>query len=382
VDKARFLIETHLRTGQSLGQLARSHDVSRSWLYKLLARYRRDGEAGLEPRSRRPHRSPARIAHEFEEEIVAIRKTLLDEGFDAGAETIHFHLAKRHERPPSVPTVWRVLRARGFVVPQPHKRPKSSWTRFAYEFPNECWQADVTHVEVAEGLVFEVLNVIDDHSRACVVSRAFVTVKAPDVVRSLHVAASTWGYPEALLTDNGLVFSTQRRHGMAGAVELECLTLGIATKHARPYHPQTCGKIERFHQTLKRFLAKQDPASTKKQLQSQLNRFVRYYNAERPHRAIGRRPPLEAFAAREKAFPRGPKVDIAGYRVRRDKVDLRGTVTLRYEGRLYHLGIGRAYAGWRVILLVAGREVRIIGADGSPLRTLVLDPSKDYQPTT
>lgn len=381
MDKGRFLIETHLRTGEPLAELARAHGVHRSWLYKLAARYRAEGESGLCPRSRRPHRSPTRIADRYEDEIVAIRKELLERGFDAGAETIHFHLARRHTTPPSVPTIWRVLRARGFVTPQPHKRPKSSWTRFAYEFPNECWQADVTHVEAADGLVFEVLNMVDDHSRVCVTSRAFVTVKAPDVVRSLHVAASTWGYPEALLTDNGLVFSAQHRHGMAGAVELECLTLGIATKHARPYHPQTCGKVERFHQTLKKFLARQDPAQTKKQLQGQLNRFVSYYNEERPHRGIGRRPPLVAFAAREKAFPRGPKVDITGYRVRRDKVDKGGSVSLRHEGRLHHLGVGRAYAGWRVILLVAGTDVRIIGADGSPLRRLTLDPTRDYQPT-
>jgi transposase InsO family protein len=237
MDKGRFLIETHLRTGRPLAELAKAHGVSRSWLYKLLARYHRQGTAGLEPRSRRPHRSPTRIADVYEDEIVAVRKELVDQGFDAGAETIHFHMANRHGSVPSVPTIWRVLRARGFVTPQPHKRPRSSWIRFEAELPNECWQADVTHVEVAEGVVFEVLNVIDDHSRLCVASRAFVTVKSPDVVRSLHKAAEKWGYPESVLTDNGLVFGAQHQHGMAGAMELELLALGICSKHSRPYHP-------------------------------------------------------------------------------------------------------------------------------------------------
>jgi transposase InsO family protein len=316
----------------------------------------------------------------WEDEIVALRKELSDFGADAGAETIRYHLVQRHgEAVPSVPTIWRVLRARGFVVPQPHKRPRSSWIRFEADFPNECWQADVTHVEVANGLVFEVLNVIDDHSRLCVASHAFVTVKGPDVVRTLHKAAEKWGYPAALLTDNGLVFTTQRRWEMAGAVELELVALGIATKHSRPYHPQTCGKVERFHQTLKRFLAKQEPAATKKQLQGQLNRFVAYYNNVRPHRSIGRRSPLVAFEAREKALPSGPRIDVTGYRVRRDKVDAGGGVTLRHEGRLLHIGIGRAYKGWRVILLVAGNEVTILGPDGTQLRKLRLDPDVTYQ---
>jgi transposase InsO family protein len=381
VDKAKapFLIEAHLRTGKPIGELAAANGVSRSWLYKVLARYRREGPAGLVPRSRRPHRSPTRISDLWEDEIVALRKELSDFGTDAGAETIHYHLAQRHPVVPSVPTIWRVLRARGFVTHQPHKRPKSSWKRFVADFPNECWQADVTHVEIADSMVLEVLNVIDDHSRLCVASRAFVWVKGADVVRSLHNAAGTWGYPENLLTDNGMVFSTQKRHDTAGAVELELLALGIGTKHSRPYHPQTCGKIERFHQTLKKFLAKQDPAATKKQLQSQLDRFVAYYNEVRPHRGIGRRTPLSVFEAREKAYPRGPKIDVGGYRVRRDKVDKGGSVTLRYQGRLHHIGVGRAYKGWRVILLVAGRDVQIVGPDGSPLRRLTLNPATDYQ---
>lgn len=378
--KAAFLIEAHLRTGKPIGELARAHAVSRSWLYKMLARYRREGPAGLEGRSRRPHLSPTRISDLWEDEIVVLRKELSDFGADAGAETIHYHLSQRHRVVPSVPTIWRVLRARGFVTYQPHKRPKSSWTCFVAEFPNECWQADVTHVEIADGMVLEVINIIDDHSRLCVSSRAFLRVKGTDVVRLLHNAAARWGYPESLLTDNGMVFSTQKRHDTAGAVELELMALGIATKHSRPYHPQTCGKVERFHQTLKKFLAKQDPVSTKKQLQAQLDRFVAYYNEVRPHRGIGRRTPISAFNAREKAFPCGPKIEVHGYRVRRDKVDKGGGVTLRYEGRLHHIGVGRAYKGWRVILLVAGKNVQILAADGSPLRRLTLDPTTDYQP--
>src|ERR1700728_5209534 len=123
MDIGRFLIETHLRTGRPIKSLARTHEVSPSWLFTLLRRYRLEGEAGLEPRSRRPTRSPSRIADLYEDEIVATRKRLVDAGFDAGAATIHFHLAECHPSVPSVSTIWRVLRDRGFVTPEPHKRP-------------------------------------------------------------------------------------------------------------------------------------------------------------------------------------------------------------------------------------------------------------------
>ena len=177
MDMGRFLIETHLRTGRPIKQLAKEHGVSPGWLFKLLRRYRLEGEQGLEPRSRRPKTSPSRICDVYEDEIVAMRKQLLDAGLDAGAGTIHYHLSLRHDTCPSVSTIWRVLKARGFVTPQPHKRPKSSYRYFCADLPNECWQADMTHVELRNGLEFEVLNVIDDHSRLCIASRAMVRVK-------------------------------------------------------------------------------------------------------------------------------------------------------------------------------------------------------------
>jgi transposase InsO family protein len=233
MDKHRFLIETHLRTGQSIKELAAAHGVSESWPFKLLRRYRLEGPEGIEPRSRRPKTSPSRISDLYEDEIVRIRKELIEGGFDAGPETIRFHMATPGRTLPSRATIWRVLKARGFVTPEPHKRPRSSWTRFEAEFPNECWQADMTHVEVADGVVYEVLNIIDDHSRLCVASRVFVTVKAPDVVRTIHRSAATWGYPQRVLTDNGRIFTTPMGSKI-GAMEAELFSLGIETKHSRP----------------------------------------------------------------------------------------------------------------------------------------------------
>ena len=241
----RFLIETHLRTGRPIKELAAAHEVSARWLFKLVRRYRLEGPAGLEPRSRRPHRSPTRIADVYEDEIVALHKQLADDGLDAGAATIHFHLAQRYSAPPPVSTIFRVLKARGFVTLSPKKRPKSSFTRFVADLPNECWQADMTHVEFGGGHLYEVLNMIDDHSRLCVASRAMKVVKANDVVRVLHKAAESWGYPASFLSDNGLIFSTQRHHQVAGATEQALFALGIEAKHSRPYHPA----VSRGHRT-------------------------------------------------------------------------------------------------------------------------------------
>jgi len=190
----------------------------------------------------------------------------------------------------------------------------------------------MTHVELEGGEVFEVLNMIDDHSRLCVASRAMVVVKATDVVRVLHKSAEDWGYPASFLSDNGLIFSTQRRYQVAGATEQALFALGIEAKHARPYHPQTCRKVERFHQTLKKFLAAQEGIETKTQLQRQIDRFVAYYNEVRTHRGINRRTPLSVYGAREKARPSPSFVKVADRRLRLDRVDKSGRITLRRRG--------------------------------------------------
>ena len=384
MDLAGYVINAVLVEGRSVNDVCAAHGISRSWLYELIGRYRELGDEGLRPQSKRPHSSPSRVPAAMEEEIVALRKELSALGVDAGAHTIHYHLQRRHRRRrravPSVATIWRVLSRRGFVTPQPHKRPRSSWRRFQAELPNECWQADVTHWVLADGTEVDILNVIDDHSRLLVASRAFVTAKAADVVETFHQGAAGVGLPASLLTDNGAIFTAESRHGSC-AIELELIALGVDYKHSRPYHPQTCGKVERFHQTLKKWLAKQRRAATIAGLQAQLDRFGAYYNTVRPHRALARRTPAEAFAGRTKAKPRRPGLSIASHhRVRRDRIDTGGNVTLRYHSRLLHLGVGRRHAGTRVMLLVNDRDVRVVNDDGELLAEFTIDPTKCYQP--
>jgi transposase InsO family protein len=380
---ARVVIAAVVVEGRSKSEVARDYGVSRVWVQKLVKRYWAEGDAAFEPRSRRPHTNPRRVVDvETENRIVALRKELTDAGHDAGAETIAFHLRQAGFPAPSVATIWRTLSRRGFVTPQPHKRPRSSWHRFEADLPNEVWQADITHWPLAGGREVEILDIIDDHSRLLAGSTARSVFKAGDVVTDVAAAMGRHGRPERMLTDNGAVFTGHYRGRGWVALERELVALGIGLQHSKPYHPQTCGKVERAHQTLKKWLAKQPAAATVTELQTQLDTFVDYYNHRRPHRAIGRTTPATAWAARPRATPTRQGIRISEqFRVRKDRVDRDGKLTLRHASRLHHIGIGIGWAGTPILMLIRELDIRIITEDtGELIRQLTLDPTRDYQP--
>ena len=380
MELARFVVDAVVLEGRSCREVARAHGVSKSWVAKLVARYRDGGYDALTARSKAARTVANKSSAALEERIVRLRKELTDDGLDAGAQTIHYHLSRSDPSPPSVSTIWRILKRRGFVTPQPHKRPKSSYIRFEASLPNEMWQSDVTFFELKDGSKVEICNFIDDFSRVCIASKAHLVTTAPNVVATLYEAGRAWGLPASLLTDNGCIYTAAYRHGYS-AMESELFHLGIDYKHSRPYHPQTCGKVERFHQTLKKFLRKQSRPATIAELQAQIDRFVTYYNDVRPHRAKGRKPPRLAFDSRDKARPmKREGTYTRELRVRHDVVDAHGVVTIRYKSKLHHIGMGRGLKGTRIVLLVSGRQVRIIARDGRLLRNFVLNLNQDYQP--
>jgi hypothetical protein len=238
------------------------------------------------------------------------------------------------------------------------------------------WQADITHWSLAGGGDVEIINMIDDHSRLFLASVARPTFKAADVADAFQSAVALHGAPASLLCDNGAVFTARPRGGKV-LLQLEMERLGVVAKNSRPYHPQTCGKVERLHQTLKRYLARQARAHTLPELQDRLDAFVHYYNAIRPHRALGGRTPLQAYSARVKARPAPEAGREVHLRVRRDRVE----VSLRHDSRLHHIGLGRAHKGKPIKLLVADRDIRVLDAHtGELIRRLTLDPTCDYQP--
>src|SRR4029077_19429989 len=234
----RYLVDAITLEGGSPSELARSHGVSRTWIYELLRRYRSGGYAALEPRSHRPRSCPHKVGPKVVERILELRQKLVAAGHDGGAPTIAHHLARRLKEVPSVTTIWRILSRHGLITPQPHKRPRSSFTRFAAALPNELWQADATHWSLASGASVEVLNLLDDHSRLLLAAVAFPTVKAKDVVQVFAAAAANHGLPAAFLTDNAAVFAGEYRGGTV-LLESELARLGIRAVHSRAYHPQT-----------------------------------------------------------------------------------------------------------------------------------------------
>jgi transposase InsO family protein len=258
----QLVVTAVLVEGRSKSEVARDYGLSRRWVITLVQRYLAQGEAGLAPRSRCPKSSPRRTPPSLEEEIVELRKELDRDGHDAGAATIADHLHRRHGTSPAVSTIWRILTARGFVTAQPHKRPKSSYIRFEAVQPNERWQVDITHWSLADGTDVEICNWLDDHSRYCLGSIAAPVFTAPTIDSLFRTLAAEHGDPAGVLSDNGAVFTGRYRGGGRVALEVTLHARGVVCSHCRPYHPQTCGKVERFHQTLKKWLARQPPATS------------------------------------------------------------------------------------------------------------------------
>jgi transposase InsO family protein len=385
MSKARLVITAVTVEKRPVSEVARAYGVARSWVYALLARYQAQGEAAFEPRSRRPKTSPTAISDDAADLIVRLRKELAGQGLDAGPQTIAWHLEHHHQLKVSAATVSRYLSRAGLVTPNPAKRPKSSYIRFEAAMPNECWQSDFTHYPLAGGTDTEILTWLDDHSRYALSLTAHARVTGPAVLLAFRASCDQHGIPASTLTDNGMVFTTRLSGGRGGrnALEHELRRLGITQKNGKPNHPQTQGKVERFQQTMKNWLRAQlrQPA-TLAELQSLLDTFAGIYNTQRPHRSLtGRATPADAYAARPKAGPGDRSADTHD-RVRTDRIDNTGLVTLRHNGKLHHIGIGRAHAGTRVLLLVQDLDIRVINtATGELIRELILNPEKDYQPT-
>jgi transposase InsO family protein len=302
---------------------------------------------------------------EIEEAIVRMRKELVDAGLDAGAATIAFHLRDL----PGLPhesTIWRILSARGLVRADPTKAPKRTRCSFTAERANDCWQLDDTDWALADGQPVKILNVLDDHSRLLVASSAMRSCTGAGALAVVAGAAVILGWPARFLSDNAKAF----RHTLATALAL----LGVAAGHSRPYHPQTCGKIERFHQTLKRWLAKQPPAVTLEELQAQLDQFRLIYNHHRPHRAIGRRFPTDVWTTAPKSGP-------ADRPITAPTAIYHSTIHggAAYAGRQYSIALGARHNGQHALTVITGTACHVF-IDGHLARHLTLNPTRRRQP--
>jgi transposase InsO family protein len=377
MSKHRVAVLKVVSSQLSVTAVALESGISRGHLHRLLRRYREGGLEAVEPRSRRPRTSPGRTPDAVRDRIIALRIELTARGLDAGPATIAWHLGREGLPAPSTSTIRRVLHAAGLVVPEPRKRPRSSWRRFEASAPNELWQSDFTHWRLADGSEVEICSWLDDHSRYLLACTVFRRVGGDDVVATFTAAGDAHGWPAATLTDNGSVY-TSRFTGGRNSFEYLLAYLGIRQKNGAPGHPQTQGKIERFHQTLKRWLGQGPVATDLAGLQARLDAFRDVYNEQRPHRAIGRRTPGEAYRATPKALPSGPG-GRGHFRLRYDVTDSKGAMTLRRGGRLYHLKVGAAHARRRVLAIVDEQEVTVVALDtGEILSTHRIEPDKGY----
>ncbi len=342
----------------------RQHGVSTWFFWDLRRRHALEGDAVLEPKSRAPHRVANKTSVTVEDLVVAKRKELDDAGLDAGPASICWHL-RDLDGLPSEATVWRILKARGFIVADPSKVPRSSMRRFTAERANECWQLDDTCWQLADGTEVKIFNVIDDHSRLLVASTAIRTCTGAAALAALGMSAAVLGWPERILSDNAKAF----RDVLAPALG----ELGIAARHSRPYHPQTNGKVERFHLTLKKWLDRQPLVETLEELQAQLDVFRFVYNHQRPHRSIGRCVPAQVWADAPKSGP-------ADQPITAPTIVATSTVQggMARVGKTYRITIGSAYNDESAVTVITGLHAHVF-VDARLVRELTIDPTREHQ---
>jgi transposase InsO family protein len=349
VSKARLVITAVVVEGRSQSAVAREYGVSQGWISRLVARYRLEGEGAFEPRSRRPRTSPTRLPQPTIDLIVTLRNDLLSKGLDHGPHTIAWHLEHHHGLTVSVNSIHRHLRAAGLVTPTPQRRPKSSYIRFAAEQPNERWQADFTHWWLADGTHVEILDWIDDHARYALSVTAHRRVTGPIVLAEFRKTVAADGIPASTLTDNGMVLTTRLSGGRGGrnGFENELHRLGVTQFNSTP---PPAARSSDSTKPSKNGSPATPATATLAELQTQLNAFVEAYNHDRPHRSLPHQAtPATADTARPKADPAN-RTDTHN-RVRGDRIDQAGLITLRVAGRLHHIGVGRTYTGTRVLVL-------------------------------
>lgn len=373
----RVIVLAITHQGLTKQQAAEKYKVTLRWINIVLNRYRQGGLEALEPKSRKPKTNPKATPPHLVEAVKQMRYELETQGLDAGPISIHWYLTQQGVTPPSTATIRRVLLRANMIKPEPRKRPRSSYIRFQAEQPNETWQSDFTHWSLANGVDIEILNFLDDHSRFLLACQAFRPVTGHSVVGVFLDCVAEYGPPQSTLTDNGFVYTSKYRGGK-NKFEYALADLGIQQKNGSPNHPQTQGKIERFHQTLKYWLAQQPRAKTVTELQTQLDVFRNVYNKHRPHTSLNRQTPHHVYHDTIKAKPLTGVLE-EHFRVRYDRIDATGKVTMRRAGQMHKLGIGRAHAGERVTLLIDQTTVTVTHqTTGEVLGEYLIEPTLKY----
>lgn len=374
---AAYALDEQVRASINVSAVCREEGVSRAVFYKYVNRVRQEGLDGLEERSRRPRSSPQQTPVEVEDWVVRLRKELDDAGLDHGATSIQWHLGRQD--PPTVPsvaTIHRILVRRGLVVPEPKKRPKATCKRFEAPAPNEMWQIDHTDWVIAMGVV-KIFNIVDDHSRVAIQSRAVTEATSEAAWITFCHGAQVWGLPAGTLSDNGLCFSGKLRR-VEVFFEAKLRDAGVRPITSRPFHPQTAGKVERFQQTLKKWLRKQPLAADIDEFQDQLDTFTRIYNTERPHQGIDRQIPIDRWRASPAAGPASEALTHPDWSSTTRQCAVGETGCVQADNYLIHVGV--EHQGRRALVIIDSKRVNIF-IDGELIRHLELNTTRRYQPS-
>jgi transposase InsO family protein len=361
----------------SVTQVCANLAISRDTYYRYRRRFAVQGLDGLVPRSRRPHHSPRRLLGEVEDTIVTARKVLAEEGWDNGAISIRARLLRDGVDPvPCVRTIHRLLVRLGLVTPTPGKRPRSSYRRFEFPASDDCWQIDALDYTLAGGAGVVVFELLDDHSRYQLANLAWPSENGTGAWTCVATAISRYGPPRMLLSDNGLAFSGARRHRQV-AFEHNLRALGIHPITSRPYHPQTCGKNERGHQTLRRWLAAHPPAATLPELQTHLDTYRAAYN-QRPHQGISGQTPARRHTTGARPHPPNPATAADPARTHTSTATVNGRGQMKAAGT--HIGVGSQWANTTLTVFNTDGHILLFHRD-TLVRELTLDPTRTFQPT-
>jgi transposase InsO family protein len=360
---------------ENVAAFCRSQQISRETFYKWRRRFGEQGLAGFQERSRRPHHSPGQTAADVEEVVLRTRKRLIESGLDHGPQSIVWALTRQGATVPSRSTVWRILCRHGVIVAQPQKRPKSATKRFCFTRPNECWQSDWTWWRLADGTAVAIAGTLDDHSRYLAGLHAATGEGTAALVWSVMLAAiAECGIPAMSLTDNGLVY-TGRLRAFESAFEANLRAVGARTINSTPGHPQTCGKIERFWQTLKKWLRARPAPTTVEDLDALLEQFRGFYNQHRPHRALRGATPAEAFTATEPARPAARPLPEPLFVSRHTVGHKSGNLFVPP----YKVNVGLRWAGHECDCIRHGDHIAIFSG-AQLIREFTADPNRNYQP--
>jgi putative transposase len=358
----------------------RDNGVNPRTYYRHLARIRAEGQ--WRPRSRRPYHRPTATCAELDAWICKLRADLAP---DNGADYIRDALVGIHARTgpdwvvPSRSTINRVLARHDLLDRNPAKRPRSSWRRFAYARPRDCYQIDATEIALADGDTVVVFDVLDDCTRMLLACHAAPAETTDAAITAITKAFNDHGAPAIVLADNGTSFTHRHLNPDAGPSRFTRTVHAAGTHliHASPYHPQTCGKVERHHQTLKRWLATQPTAGTLQQLQDQLDRYrTHYYNTRRSHSALpGRSTPQHAWSTAPSHGGPATLPIQTDATIHHRLVSDTGTIAIGHGQRV---SVGRHRHGQTLTVIRDHNHITVYSPNGDPLGHTTLTTDRAY----